>query len=213
MFPATYALPAAVLLVAGGALSCFMGYRLFRLVLGIYGFVLGALLATSVLPPAETTMITVVVALAGGVGGALVLVFAYFVGVAFAGAALAALLVHIAWSQFGTRDPHPLAVIVACVAGALASLVFQRYVIVLGTAFGGAWTFVVGVLTFMGQRKAAAAATAGDVWLAYPLNLAPGQRWVEVAWLVLGGIGALVQLAASSGPRTRSRAKRVRRAA
>jgi hypothetical protein len=55
MLPASYQLPAAVILVAGGALACFFGYRLFRTVLGIYGFILGALIATSVLGPTETS--------------------------------------------------------------------------------------------------------------------------------------------------------------
>ena len=40
MLPHSYELPAAILLVLGGALSCFAGYRLFRIVLGIYGFVI-----------------------------------------------------------------------------------------------------------------------------------------------------------------------------
>ena len=38
-------LPAAILLMLGGTVSCFAGYRLFRVVLAIYGFILGAMLA------------------------------------------------------------------------------------------------------------------------------------------------------------------------
>jgi hypothetical protein len=206
MLPATYALPAAILLMAGGALACFLGYRLFRIVLGIYGFVLGALIATSVLP-ANETMMTLLVALGGGVAGALVLIFAYFVGVAFAGAALAALLVHIAWTQFGS-EPHPLAIIAGCVVGALVSLALQRWVIIAGTAFGGAWTFLVGVLTAMGRYEAAAAA---DAWMTYPLNPAPGEAWLPIAWLILGGVGAIVQVGWTS-PRAKDGSGRARRA-
>ena len=202
--------PRLVLLVAGGALACFLGYRLFRVVLGIYGFALGALLATSVLAPTETTT-TLFVAIAGGLAGALVLIGAYFVGVAFAGAALAALLVHVAWSQF-SAEPHPIAVIAGCIAGALLSLALQRYVIVFGTAFGGAWTLLVGVLTAMGRGDAAAAAKGGDAWLTYPLNPAPGERWVPIAWIVLGSIGTLVQLGWTGG-RKAGRRRRARKAA
>ena len=209
MLPASYALPAAVVLLAGGALACFLGFRLFRLVLGVYGFVLGALLATSVLAPTETTT-TLAVALGGGIVGALILAFAYFVGVAFAGAALAAVLVHVGWSYYG-GEPHPLAVIAGCVAGALLSLALQRYVIVVGTAFGGAWTFLVGALTLMGHRAVAGAAASGDVWMAYPLNPAPGERWVPIAWIALGAIGTLTQLGwgmpKSAGPARIRRAK------
>ena len=47
MLPASFQTPAAIILVLGGLLSCFAGYRVFRVVLGIYGFILGALLASS----------------------------------------------------------------------------------------------------------------------------------------------------------------------
>ena len=43
MLPASYQLPAAAMLLAGGVVSCFFGYRLFRIVLAIFGFMLGAL--------------------------------------------------------------------------------------------------------------------------------------------------------------------------
>ncbi|MBI4263501.1 MAG: hypothetical protein HY657_03915, partial [Acidobacteria bacterium] len=48
MLPAVYQLPAAVVLLAGGIVSCFFGYRLFRIVLAIFGFILGALAASSI---------------------------------------------------------------------------------------------------------------------------------------------------------------------
>ena len=38
MLPATFQTPAAIILVLGGLLACFAGYRLFRIVLAIYGF-------------------------------------------------------------------------------------------------------------------------------------------------------------------------------
>ena len=47
MLPASLALPTAVIFAAGGLLACFFGYRLFRIVLGIYGFILGAMVTTS----------------------------------------------------------------------------------------------------------------------------------------------------------------------
>jgi hypothetical protein len=195
MLPATYQVPAAIVLIAGGALACFMGYRVFRIVLGIYGFVLGALIATSVVAPAQTST-TIVAGLVGGAIGAAILIFAYLLGVAFAGAALAALLVHVAWSQFG-REPNAFVVIGGCILGALAAMALQRFVIVLGTSFGGAWTLLAGVLALTGQRAVAAAAGKGDLWLTYPLNPIHGHRWVQIAWLVLGFVGTAVQLRTS----------------
>jgi hypothetical protein len=78
----------------------------------------------------------------------------------------------------------------------------QRYVIVVATAFGGAWTVIVGGLAIAGDRGAARAATAGDVWILYPTSPAPGQRWVPVAWIALGLIGTAVQLITTGRKRT-----------
>src|SRR5262245_17450607 len=98
MLPAGYELPAAILLILGGALACLAGYRLFRIVLGIYGFVLGAMLTSSMVGVTNTVGM-VVAALLGGAAGALIFVFAYFVGIALVGAGVGALLVHMVWTQ------------------------------------------------------------------------------------------------------------------
>lgn len=194
MLPHSYELPAAILLVLGGALSCFAGYRLFKIVLGIYGFVLGAMLASSTMGVTNSTGM-IVASLVGGVCGALLLMFAYFVGIALVGAGLGALVAHVAWSSLGrTGDPPALAVVVLSVVGSIGAMFLQRYVIVVATAFGGAWTVIVGGLAVAGDRGAARAATAGDVWILYPLSPAPGQKWVPVAWVALGLIGTAVQL-------------------
>ena len=49
--------------------------------------------------------------------------------------------------------------------GATAAMYLQRYFIIVFTAFGGAWTLIVGVMALLGDRTALAAAAAGDVWL------------------------------------------------
>ena len=54
MLPASYQLPAAAILLLGGIVSCFFGYRLFRTVLAIFGFILGGLLASSVFGVSNT---------------------------------------------------------------------------------------------------------------------------------------------------------------
>ena len=194
MLPPFYALPAAILLILGGALSCFAGYRLFRLVLGIYGFILGAMLASSVMGVSNTTGM-IVAATLGGIGGALVLVFAYFIGIALVGAALGALVVApVGWGYVGAGDPPPLVVIALSVLGAIGAMLLRRYVSIVATAFFGAWMVIVGGLAIAGQRGAARVASAADVWILYPLTPAPGQRWVPFAWIVLGLIGTGVQL-------------------
>ncbi len=192
MLPASLQAPAAVILLLGGLLSCFAGYRVFRVVLGIYGFILGALVASSAMGT-DHTIWMIVAAVVGGLIGALILIAAYFVGVALIGAGIGALVANLAGAALG-REPHIVVVIVLAVAGALAALALQRYVIIGATAFGGAWTAIVGALALAGDRVAARAAARNDVWLAYPFTPAPGQRWVIVAWIVLGVVGVIVQL-------------------
>ena len=51
----------------------------------------------------------IVAALAGGIAGALVLVFAYFIGIALVGAGLGALVAHVGWGYVGSGDPPALA--------------------------------------------------------------------------------------------------------
>ena len=55
MLPAAYQLPAAAVLLVGGFVSCFLGYRLFKFVLGVFGFIIGALAASSIFGASDTT--------------------------------------------------------------------------------------------------------------------------------------------------------------
>ena len=120
--------------------------------------------------------------------------FAYFIGIALVGAGLGALVAHVAWSNVGSGDPPAVAVIVLSILGSIGAMFLKRYVIIVATAFGGAWTVIVGGLAVAGDRGAARAASAGDVWILYPTTPAPGQKWIPVAWIVLGLIGTGVQL-------------------
>ena len=145
MLPARYAAPAALVLTVGGLISCFAGYRLFRVVLGLYGFFLGAMLTTSTMGTSNMWYL-VLAAVVGGLIGALLMVAAYFIGVGLIGAGLAALALNALWRVVGGGDPPTLVLVLVCVLGALAALSVVRYVVVFGTAIAGAWTTIVGVV-------------------------------------------------------------------
>ena len=162
MLPHAYEFPAAIALVIGGALACFAGQRLFRIVLGIYGFIAGAMLASSMMGITNTAGM-LVAALIGGVIGSVILVFAYFVAIALVGAGLGAFIAHVVWSQTRTPEPPVMVVIVFVVAGTIAALILQRYVIIVSTALSGAWTVIVGSLALVGDRGLARAASASNV--------------------------------------------------
>jgi len=201
MLPASYQMPAAIVLLVGGIVACFFGYRLFRIVLAIFGFILGALAASSIFGMSDTGPMIIAAAL-GGLIGAGIMIAAYFVGVALIGAGLGATAANLIFAS-GDRDPHFLVVVFLSIAGATAAMYLQRYFIIVGTGFGGAWTIIVGAMAALGDRTALAAAAAGDVWVAYPMNPAPGQRWLPIAWLALGAIGTGVQLGITGGEKGR----------
>jgi hypothetical protein len=201
MLPAAYQLPAAILLVIGGIFSCFFGYRFFRLVLAIFGFIIGALAASSIFGASETGPM-LIAALVGGVIGAAVLFLSYFVGVALSGAVLGAVVANIAFTV-GDRAPNVFAVILCAAIGAAAAMYLQRYFVIVFTAFGGAWTIIVAAMALFGNQAAARAVAANDVWVLYPLDPAPGQGWVPYVWIVLGLAGAGVQLGITGGEKGR----------
>ena len=174
MLPASFQMPAAIVLLVGGLLSCFAGYRVFRVVLGIYGFILGALFASSVMGTEQTLWM-----IAGGLrrrpdrgadSDA-----AYFVGVALIGAGIGAgAAMRRSGRRFG-REPGIIAVIVLAILGALGALALQRYVIIVATAFGGAQTAIVGGAALLGNRGVATRRRAACICV-YPLDPLPGDE-------------------------------------
>jgi uncharacterized protein DUF4203 len=188
-------MPAAIILLVGGLLSCFAGYRVFRFVLAFFGFVLGAL-ATSSAMGADQTLWMIGGAILGGLLGALILVVGYFVGVALIGAGIGAGAAMAIWAALG-REPGIVPVLILSILGALGALALQRYVIIVSTAFGGAQTAIVGGAALFGSRPAAEVA-ARSVFRVYPLDPLPATKWDLVAWFVLGTIGVVAQMAVTA---------------
>jgi hypothetical protein len=193
MLPQTYELPAALVLLVAGGVACFAGYRLFRIVLAIFGFILGAMITSSVMGISNGAGM-VGAALLGGVIGALILLFAYFVGIAIVGAGVGALLAHFGSGLAGYGEPPLLAVVTLAIAGAIGAMFVQRHVIIAGTALVGAWTLLVGFMATIGDRAALGAKSATSVWILYPMSPAPGHVWLPYVWIALGIAGMAVQM-------------------
>jgi uncharacterized protein DUF4203 len=190
LIPQSYQLSMLALMVLSGLIAWAAGYRLFRTVLTLFGFIFGAWFASSVFGASDKTLL-VLAALGGGAVGALIMFFAYFVGVALLGAGIGALAVHMLWSRTGS-DPRPVVVILAAVAGAASAMMLQRYVIIVGTAFGGAWMLLLSGLALIDRGQKIAGTP--EVWVLYPLDPSPGRQGVLVALVVLGLAGVLIQL-------------------
>ena len=190
---------AAIILLAGGLAACFLGYRLFRWLLVLYGFAGGAYV-TSLFVGTLSPWVAALVVIVGGLAGAAVLLVLYLAAVAVAGAAVGVLVLNLAWSP-PSGEPQAWMVILACLVGASIAVVLQRYVIILGTAFGGSWTALVGALALVGH-PGARAVTGGDPWQMYPFGPARGQVAFAIGWLSLGLLAALWQLLGARSTRS-----------
>ena len=134
----------------------------------------------------------------GGLLGSVVFFFAYFLGIALVGAGLGALIAHVAWTRLSAAEPPVLMVLLSAIAGTVAALILQRYVIIVSTAFSGAWTIILGGLALVDRGAARA---ASDVWILYPFTPASGAQWVPIAWIAVGLIGTAVQLGVTGSRR------------
>ncbi len=191
MLPVAFHVPAGLVLLLAGLLACFAGYRLFRTVLTIYGFLLGALLAASFVAPANAPTMLIAIAI-GGIAGALLMFAAYFAGVMLVGGVLGALLFHSFWVQLVGREPAWMLVVLATIVGAAAAVYAQRVVVILATAFAGAHTAVAGILALM-ARRSARMPVVDDVWIHRLAPSPAGPRWPFFLWLALAIAGAFVQ--------------------
>jgi len=194
--------------VVGGLIACFAGYRLFRFVLGVYGFLFGAFLTTAFVGSADAWVVSLSV-LIGGVVGAVVSILAYFVGVGLIGAGLAALGFNLAWRALSLGDAPPtLALVIVAVLGALGALTAARYVVIVGTALAGSWTLIVGGLALRGDGAALLVASTGSVWAMYPFDVSTERWWMLPAWLGLTLFGAIVQIASARHTKKERRRKK-----
>lgn len=183
-----------------GVVQCFWGYRLFRFVLGIVGFLIGAALGWAIgLSFIGEQWGAILGAILGGLIGAGLFSALYFLGVfvmgAFLGAILGATLLGVAG-----LDQIPVVLIVLAVIGGIIAVVFQKAMIILSTAFSGSWSAVTGIAYFLGGGYAWAGLAGGLRRTGWPTIL------VLLAWIALGVVGSVVQFrTAPEKPKPRPR--------
>lgn len=187
----SFHVPVAIILLGGGLLACFLGYRLLRTLLALYGFIGGVVIATMFVGQLETWL-AIVATIAGGVAGSALAVMAYLAGVAVLGAGLGAVALNVAWSYRG-GEPNVWVVLIACLVGALLTLAVRRYVLIIATSFGGAWTALVGGLALAGNSPAVAAVT-GNVEQLPPVADVRTHLGFVLGWCGLGALAMLVQM-------------------
>jgi hypothetical protein len=169
-----------------GLLNCFFGYRLFRILLGIWGFVAGAVLAMSYLQGMKLDpLLQLAGAALGGVVGAVLVSVLYAVGVFLFGAGFGLLLGSVVQQHLHTLPVWPVSLVLAVIGG-IAALALQRPLITLFTAFGGAWIVVAGVTS-------AVAHCPLETFPAHCVRASPWAAAIVIAWLVLGFFGLASQ--------------------
>ncbi|MEX0999478.1 MAG: DUF4203 domain-containing protein [Thermodesulfobacteriota bacterium] len=131
-----------------GLLICFFGYKIFRLVLAILGFIIGASFLAGVgftLTDGNEILIILIAGIAGGLVAAVILLFLYSAGVFLLGA-LFGISVFSGILMLINIDTSPLLYIMPAILGGIIALLLQKFMIILITSFAGAWIAVIGTL-------------------------------------------------------------------
>jgi len=135
-----------------GALYCFFGYRIFKIILGILGFIGGASVAAAVAFDifGREQAVLIVAGLVGGIIGAVLMVVLYFIGVFLLGAWLGSLL-GVLLTGGGESTVATVIILVLAVIGGIVAVLLQKLMIIVSTALGGSWSIVSGIFHFVGE--------------------------------------------------------------
>ena len=178
-------------LFVSGALYCFVGYRLFKVMLVLTGFLLAGGVSAAMVGvafPGEW-LVPAVVGVICGILGAGVLLFLYRLGVFVVGAAFGSLLAFQLLQNAGPAWAGIAIVLSGLLGGGLA-LLLERPVLSLAMATIGAWLMVASVTVFL---------HAGKDLKMNPEDVSPGVAWVLLLlWLVLTLFGLFTQYARPS---------------
>jgi len=190
MLSGIYELPVAVVVIGSGLLACFFGNRLFRIVISVYGFIFGVYLTDLVFEVTETAWI-VITSIAGGLFGALICWSVYLFIVALVGAGLSVLITDLVFGHF-EYELKLWIIVVAAISGACISFRLQRMAVILGTAFGGSWTVLIGIslLGFIPDMTF----SSNQFFDNFSVGLGFVPEWVKGIWLILSALGVLLQV-------------------
>ncbi len=193
---------ASLFLLIVGVLVLFLGYMFFRILLPIWGFIVGFIMA------AEATALFLgtgfLGTLTGWVMGFLfgVLLAAlswaiYSIGIGLLGASVGAWLTAVLLYSLGLNTEgfmFTLFVLVMAVIFGVGTVMLkaQKYLIIMLTSFGGASALILSVLILFGQI------TVTGVQLGDPLRqaLEDSLFWLTV-WIMLTSLGVFVQAAST----------------
>ena len=129
-----------------GLLECFFGYRILRFLLGVLGFIAGAVIFGSLGYELSggSELISIAAGIAGGLTGAFITYTLYIVGVFAIGAALGFMTASYVFGILNT-DPITIVLIASAALGGILAAVLQKPMLILATAFGGSYAAVASI--------------------------------------------------------------------
>ncbi len=187
----------ALFAVVAGVLLCFFGYRILKVSLGLIGFIAGAYggwqagLALFHGSIGSATVCAVI----GGMVGMVLCLWIYLLGIFSIGAAAGTAIAAAIFRGVGHQVPQ-IILIALPVASGLLALVAQKVMVVVSTAFSGAYLITAGLWPFVAGAK-----SAREIWL-HPAQQPASATMTYgslAVWVILALLGLSVQF--RSGPK------------
>jgi MFS family permease len=181
-----------------GIIQCFSGYRVFKFILVLTGFLTGGILAGFFASTiVQEKIIIILFGFIGGCIGAALMLLLYFVGLFLIGALTGSIMSFTVYTLTET-SPQPAGIIIMAVIMGIFALVFQKFMIIISTAFAGAWYIILGVSHFAVEQF--------DITRLDQLWKTGGDTLYVTAacWLGLSIIGMIVQYRGSRGKKKKN---------
>lgn len=178
-----------------GVIQCFLGYRIFRVILCLVGFNLGGvLIATLGYANSHQEAATLLSSLVGGCICAALMDALYSFGIFIIGAIFGGILGAVFFAAAGNTTEPSLLFILAFIAGLIA-LIFQKFMIIVSTGLGGAWSVVISIAYFFRLI---------DLTNIEGIFHSTGIKIYAIlfCWLVLGIFGVIVQYKSTKAKET-----------
>jgi hypothetical protein len=191
----------AILALVIGLAFCFAGYRFFRLLIAIWGFFAGFMLASQAIAPSAgghilISVIGVVIAVIVGLIVAALAYYLYVAAVAILGASVGFWIGTGLMTALGFSSQSAPALLVGIVVAVILVLIIlawnlTKLLIIISTSLGGASTAIAGVLLLLRviPLDALTVGVVGAIIRGSPI-------W-SLAWLALAVVGVIVQLSST----------------
>jgi len=177
----------SVLCIVFGVINCFWGYRIFKLLLSLWGFFTGCSLGIMV---AENFQLlfpwNIIIGVVLGIIAIFIVRMLFQAGMFLLGAVFGYTVAMAILYNWYTLPQIPV-IIISCLVGGIAAVILQKPILVVATSFAGSWLAVSSGITLIsgqpfGSLPPSSQQATGEMLM------------VTLGWIVLGTVGMLMQL-------------------